>query len=160
MISENQYDEYLDRLYTYDSDDPDDDQGITMASQVARAGTYILAAYHDDAETIWEGGCQPFADWLYQYVDGAKAIIDEMNENADKYIDEAIASMEKWNDDYDNYGYDTARNTDYTTEYDTLLCKLFDTITDRGLLRELNIKPAVGKIWDCQGPVLEAMQNL
>ncbi len=93
MISENQYDEYLDRLYPYDSDDPDDDQGITMASQVARAGTYILASYHDGGDTIWEGDCQPFADWLYQYVNGAKAVIDKMNENPDEDINKSINTI-------------------------------------------------------------------
>ena len=141
MISENEYDEYMDRLDPYFPPNPESGQGITMASQVAEAAGSILVEDHDDGYTIWSDDLQPFTDWLYQNIDGADAVIDKML----KMIGRAGA-LDDEDDEYDE-------------EYDALLRKLFDIVTDKDLLRELNSCPAKGSVYNCQGPVYQYMNS-
>ena len=138
MISASEYDEYMDRFDPYFPPDPESGQGITMASQVASAAGYILIEDYNNGSTIWSDDLQSCTDWLYQNIDGADAIIDQ------------VLKM---------IGKDGELDYEDAEEYDALLRKLFDITTDKDLLRELNCYPAKGSVYDCQGPVYQYMNS-
>ena len=138
MISQNEYDEYMDRLDPYFPPNPESGDGITMASQVATAAGDILIEDSNDGYTIWSDDLQPCADWLYQNIDGTAEIIDQ------------ILKM---------IGEDGELDYEDSEEYDAQLRKLFDITTDKDLLRELNCYPANGSVYDCQGPVYQYMNS-
>lgn len=134
MINASLIDKYLNVMEPYEI--PEDEyiqnpEGITMASQAAMAASYLVIRYDNEGAPIWEDDCQPCADWLYQNIDGVDAVIDKMIENPD--ID--------------------------AREYDTLFGEMLDIVADKDLLRKLNVYPAKGSVYNCQGPVYQYMNS-
>ena len=117
------------------------DEG-TMANQLAFAIDTIIWA-PQVGHTIWSDECQSCADWLYQNIDGADAIIDSLNElscaGRPNFVDFP-------DDDWDPYG--------------DLADKLIEhCVPDEEGMRELDEVPAIGSVFDCEGPVLDAMER-
>ena len=130
--------------YLYPIIDPylKEDEENTVANQLALALDAIISA-PQGGYTIWSFVCQPCADWLYQNIDGADAIIDSLNE-------QSFAGSPRFNkftdDDYD--------------VYEDLIVKLIKRcLPDEEGMKKLDEEPAIGSVFDCEGPVLDAMER-
>ena len=123
-------------------DEDEDAMEDTMANQLALAIDAIISA-PEGGYTIWSDECQSCADWLYQNIDGADAIIDSLNE-------QPFAGSPRFNK-YTGYYYDV---------YDDMIAKLVKRcVPDEEGMRELDEVPAIGSVFDCEGPVLDAMER-
>ena len=124
---------------------PDIGEGDTMASQVATAVSRIGYRWFNDGDTIWTDECQSCADWLYENIRGADRVISALNK-------QPFAGEPSLDDDIDN---DDGR---YSDIYGDKLKKLFDISVNLDL-KGLNEEPAVGSVFDCEGPVLAKMKE-
>lgn len=76
-LNSNDIDKYYEVLTQYL---PDTGEGDTMATQLATAVDRIVYRWFNDGDTIWTDECQPFADWLWENIDGIDTVIDDMNQ--------------------------------------------------------------------------------
>ena len=114
----------------------------TMANQLALA-IYTIISAPQGGYTIWSDECQPCADWLYQNIDGADAIIDSLNRLSCAGRPDFVDFPD---DDWDSY-------EDLT---DKLVKRC---MPDKEEMEELDKEPTVGSVFDCEGPVLDAMES-
>lgn len=116
-------------------------QGDTMATQLSTAINRIIYRWFNDGDTIWTDECQSCADWLYQNIDGADAIIDSLNE-------------------YDFAGSPHIKDRDIKALYEDGLESLLKySVPDEEGMKELDEEPLAGSIFDCEGPVLTTMEG-
>lgn len=119
---------------------PDTGEGDTMATQLATAVDRIVYRWFNDGETIWTDECQPFADWLWQNIDGIDAVIDDMNQ-------------------YMFVGFPYIKDWTFRGIYENCLKKILDIATDRDLLNDLDSRPKEGSVFDSQGVALDVMET-
>lgn len=114
----------------------------TMANQLALALDAIFVSI-PTGETIWTDEYQPCADWLYQNIDGADIVIDSLNK-------QSFAGCPHFDM---HTGY-------FNDEYRDMIMKLIKRcMPDEEEMEELNEEPAAGSVFDCEGPVLDAMER-
>ena len=111
-----------------------------MATQLSVAVNLIVYRWFNDGDTIWTEVCQSFADWLWQNISGIDAVIDDMNQ-------------------YMFAGSPTIDDRTLQKMHEGGLEKILDIAADRDLLGVLDSRPAEGSVYDCQGIVLEAMEE-
>lgn len=129
----SKYSEVLDQYL------PDTGEGDTMATQASTAFSKIGYRWFNDGDTIWTDECQSCADWLYQNIKGADTTIKSLNR-------QPFAGMPMIDDEEDRDAYGDG------------LKKLLDISLNIDL-KGLNEEPAVGSVFDCEGPVLTAMEE-
>ena len=129
----SKYSEVLDQYL------PNVGEGDTIATQASTAVSRIGYRWFNDGDTIWTDECQSCADWLYENIDGVKPVIDSLNE----YMFACMPSINRKL--YDLYG--------------DKLKEIIDAVADENLLKELNDRPLAGSIYNCEGPVLTAMEK-
>ena len=154
---------------------PETSQAETMAEQIALAGLSISNYLYGPGYTIWNTysrfgvpSCQSCADWIYENVTGADAIIDEMNESAIAGeaelapidIDaEDIKKYDKydyvsWKQDGVTYRYNVQEELDVINQYGEMLEQLIAFLADQDF-ESFDSLPATGSLKNCQGPVYD-----
>ena len=110
---------------------PDMGEGETMATQVVTAVNKLVFKWYNDGDvfdnvnspmTGWCNDLSSYANWLNKYIPAAGGILEGI--------------LDCYNGD----------------EYEDLLQVLADALLDMEDLEALNKAPAVGSIYDCEGP--------
>ena len=109
---------------------PSTGEGETVATQIVTAVTKLVYKWFNDGDvydnsyhmTGWLNDLSSYANWLYKYADGAKDILERI---------ENVSS----DDEYDKLLYD--------------LCKCTKNFT---YLQKYETQDKVGSIYDCDGP--------
>ena len=112
---------------------PDRGEGETMATQIVTAVSKLVYKWYNDGDVFdnryaIDGFCNDlssYANWLIKYIpDKAECLYDIEN----------ISS-------FDSY-----------SQYEDLLKELTDATHDKQYLEEMDQKPKVGSIYECEGP--------
>ena len=117
--------DYIDGLYL-----PARGEGDTMASQIVTAVNKLIYKWYNDGDVFdtqyvmqgWANDLSSYANWLYKYVPISQRILNGI---ADCIND---------------------------SDYEDLLKQLADNLLDAEDLEMYNRKPAIGSIYDCDGP--------
>lgn len=136
-LNSNDIDKYYEVLTQYL---PDTGEGDTMATQLATAVDRIVYRWFNDGDTIWTDECQPFADWLWENIDGIDTVIDDMNQ-------------------YMFAGFPYIKDLTFRGIYENCLKRILDIATDRELLNSLDSRPLEGSVFDSEAVTLDVMET-
>lgn len=109
---------------------PASGEGDTMATQLVTALNKLIYKWYNDGDVYdnryilegWANDLSSYANWIYKYIPGVQRTLDGIQ------------------DCYNG------------SEYEDLLRDLADECFDLEDLEHLNKKPAIGSIYDCDGP--------